>query len=202
MPTARRRLTPEQRREELLIAGDAVIRAMGNDARVEDVVRQAGAAKGTFYVYFETWEEFLLALRTQAFAMLAGQFSRFVSRCETWVDLVGGLPLVFIDMTLSLEGLHPALFHGALAHVVPPANSPPEQYDVIARLARLLETGRDANALTVPDIAATSRFLFALLHEAADLVEHGHGRTQVAGSLQQLLLTALDVRAIPLDYRE
>ena len=50
---SRRRLKPDVRRTELLDAAFEVMKRMGPDgARVEDITRQAGAAKGTFLFIF------------------------------------------------------------------------------------------------------------------------------------------------------
>lgn len=190
----RRRLAPEQRRLELLEAGERVIRRLGTAARVEDVAHAAHAAKGTFYVYFTTWEDFLLALRDRVSEQLASRFEAFVTECADWVELVGGLPGLFIDMTLTLEGLHAAVFHGPVARAAP--TNP--RLDVMARLRRLISEGVEANALQVQDVGTTTRFLFALLHEAADLVESGQRRDVVASALRTLLLNALAVRHVPL----
>lgn len=191
---SRRRLTPDQRRLELLDAGEQIIRRLGRDARVEDVVQAANASKGTFYVYFETWEQFLLALRDRVFRQLDARFERYRLDCADWAELVGGLPALFIDLTLSLEGLHAAVFHGAVGHV--DVTNP--RLDVKSRLAELIRDGIDQGALQAPDVAATSRFLFALLHQAADLVEAGRDRNQIAATLSQLLLNALQVQRVRL----
>jgi AcrR family transcriptional regulator len=42
----RRRLEPNDRRRELLEAAERVLRLKGADARVDDVVREAGPQKG------------------------------------------------------------------------------------------------------------------------------------------------------------
>ncbi len=190
----RRRLAPEQRRLELLEAGERVIRQKGSDARVEDIVQAANASKGTFFVYFEKWESFLLELRDRIFQDLDERFERYRSDCADWVELIGGLPALFIELTLSLEGLHPAVFHGPVEHVG--INNP--RLNVKSRLADVIAEGIDHKALQAPDIAATTQFLFALLHQAADLAEAGHDREQVASTLQQLLLNALKVKRVRL----
>ncbi len=77
----RRRLAPEQRRLELLEAGERIIRRKGSNARVEDIVQAANASKGTFYVYFETWESFLLELRHRVFQDLDARFERYRGDC-------------------------------------------------------------------------------------------------------------------------
>lgn len=193
----RRRLAPEQRRLELLAAGERIIRRKGSDVRVEDIVQAANASKGTFYVYFESWESFLLELRDRIFRDLDERFERYREDCADWVELIGGLPAQFIDLTLSLEGLHPAVFHGLVENVG--TNHP--RLSVKSRLADLIAEGIDDKAIEAPDVAATTQFLYALLHQAADLAGAGHDRDQVASALQQLLLNALKVKRVRLPNR-
>lgn len=190
----RRRLSPEQRRLELLEAGERTIRRLGNDARVEDVVRAAEAARGTFYVYFETWEAFLLELRENIFQELNARFEQYRSDCSDWAELIGGLPALFIDLTLSLEGLHPAVFHGPLAHVA--ARNP--RHNVRSQLATMIAEGIDQKAIQAQDVATTTQLVYALLHQAADMAEAGRDPEQVVSALRPFLLNALKVKPLKL----
>lgn len=190
----RRRLQPEQRRQELLEAGERVVRRLGASTRVEDIVRVANASQGTFYVYFDTWEAFLLALRERVFQRLQMRFDDYQRGCTNWEELVGGLPALFIELTSSLEGLHRAVLHGPIAQV-PVANP---QLNVLSRLGRLIEQGVTEGAMQTGDVADTTRFVFALLHEAADLVESGQDAQRIADTLRSLLLNALQVRQVPI----
>jgi AcrR family transcriptional regulator len=52
---ARRRLNLEVRRQQIIEAAERLLKQNGPDVRVEDVEREAAAAKGTFYLYFPTW---------------------------------------------------------------------------------------------------------------------------------------------------
>lgn len=189
----RRRLGPEARRQELLDAGERLIRARGAAVRVEDVTSAAAASKGTFYVYFESWDAFLLALRDQAFAGLAAAFDDWVRAQPDWRTLIRGLPDLFVDLTLSLEGLHNAIFHGPIAHV--PVSG--TRFDVLRRLADLVEQGRAAGALTAADPAMTAHFIFAVTHSAADLVERGHNRDWVVHAFGDLLADTLQTKPLP-----
>nr|QQZ49650.1 TetR/AcrR family transcriptional regulator [Phenylobacterium glaciei] len=183
----RRRLSPADRREELLDAAEAVIRRLGDTARVEDIVREAGAGRGTFYVYFETWEALLHALRERVFAQLDQRFSAWANSARDWRDLVSGLPELFVDMTLGMEGLHQALLHG-------PVGPPPRRtrHDVIHRLADLITQGVTAGAFAVVDPKMTAVLVFAVLHETADQVERGASRKATLAAAQDLLIRALE----------
>ena len=56
----RRRLKPEARKLEIVEAAERLLQAGGGArVRVEDVVREAGVAKGTFFLYFPTLDDLL-----------------------------------------------------------------------------------------------------------------------------------------------
>lgn len=186
-PSPRRRLPRSDRESELLAAGEREIRRLGAATRVEDVVKAAGAAKGTFYVYFATWEDFLFALRERVFAQLDARFAAWTQAAPDWVERIGGLPELFVDMTLGLEGLHQAVLHGPIG-ARPPRS---REHDVIQRLADLLEEGVAAGALAVEDPPQTARLVFALLHETADLVERGQARGRAVAAARAFLLRAV-----------
>lgn len=59
----RRRLQPEARRPEIIEAAERLLAAEGSRVRVEDVVREAGIAKGAFFPYFPTWDDLLETVR-------------------------------------------------------------------------------------------------------------------------------------------
>src|SRR5258705_13985598 len=59
----RRRLQPEARKLEIVEAAERLLATDGSRVRVEDVVREAGVAKGTFFLYFPTWDDLLESVR-------------------------------------------------------------------------------------------------------------------------------------------
>lgn len=62
----RRSRSGEKSRLRLLAAGARLLESVGfRDLLVEDVCREAGLAKGTFYIYFQSKEVFLRALMNQ-----------------------------------------------------------------------------------------------------------------------------------------
>ena len=62
----------EQRRAELLAAGQALFLAKGiAGTSLDDVTQHAGVSKGLFYLYFSSKEDLVLALREQFSRALA-----------------------------------------------------------------------------------------------------------------------------------
>jgi AcrR family transcriptional regulator len=66
---ARRRLDPEQRREEVLTVAAVVFAEKGyRAANVTDIVERAGIGRGTFYLYFDSKQDVFLELIELYFA--------------------------------------------------------------------------------------------------------------------------------------
>jgi AcrR family transcriptional regulator len=72
--TSRRRLTPEQRRDELMDVGAAMFSECAyEDVAMEDVARRANASRALMYHYFPTKPEFFAAIWKRAHdGLLAG----------------------------------------------------------------------------------------------------------------------------------
>jgi AcrR family transcriptional regulator len=185
----RRRLEPDARREEILKAAERLLRrSAASEVRVEDIVREAGAAKGTFYLYFPSFEALLSALRERVFAEFDARYPLPADpgRVTDWLELVDALATGFVDYTLGLGGLHRALFHGSVA--------PSPSLRASARIVRLIEFGIAARAFAKLDPEPTARLVFAMLHEAVDTIEAGEDRALVLCALRTLLRRSLLVQ--------
>lgn len=69
MPKARRRLQPEQRREEVVQVAAEVFAEKGyRAANVTDIVTKASIGRGTFYLYFDSKQDVFLELIERYFA--------------------------------------------------------------------------------------------------------------------------------------
>jgi AcrR family transcriptional regulator len=177
--------------------GEAVVRRLGTAARIEDVTIEAGAARATFYVYFPTWEDFLLALRDRALVSLAAEFRAALANDRDWRGRIAQLPDLIVDLTLSLEGWHATAFLG------PVADRPRDSaFDLTAAVAGLLAEGSAAGALTVENVPETAHLVYAMLHQTADRVEKGEDRATAVAACQALLLRALDAKPVPVRRRE
>lgn len=191
-PAPRRRLDPEARRLELLKAAERLIRRRGGGVRVEDVVAEAGAAKGTFYVYFASFDDLLEALRGRAFAAFdrANPDLKEVSASSDWPATMSEVADAFVDFTLGLKGLHEALFHSDFAKNRPP----PLEKTPVARIAAMIAAGQRAGAFGEADPLPMARLLFAAMHEAADAVAAGADRGRIMAALDILMRRALAAR--------
>ncbi|MEV4095122.1 TetR/AcrR family transcriptional regulator [Streptosporangium saharense] len=169
---SRRRLSPEARRSELI---DAAIRLLDSEQNVtnwvQSVTAEADAAKGTFYLYFSSWEEMLVAVRNRVLQDSVDRFQRLAESTEP-IDWWATLD---VECTAAIEsiarhgGLHAAVFHSNSA--LTPADE--GRQNIIAAIARALQRGIDEGAFrrVTPHVAAT--LLFTVLHSAADAIVAG-----------------------------
>jgi len=164
----RRRLSPDERRNELLDAAYAVLREKGvRETRVEDITRAANASKGTFYLYFASWDDMLLALRERMLTVYVQQMDTLFFRKvgADWLVLLKAECVRFIDFIHGLGELHAVLFHSDIAdQPIDPALS---AHGVIAQGLRV---GMKAGECRPVDPEVASGLLFAALHATADSI--------------------------------
>jgi AcrR family transcriptional regulator len=183
----RRRLQPEARKLEIVEAAERLLQAHGSRVRVEDVVREAGVAKGTFFLYFPTWDDLLETVRQRLVSEFdtAHPLPTEVDGPVDWPGLVEGQAGAFIDFTISRRGIGEAVFHSDFAERRPLADH------AIVRLSAVIRAGREAEAFGPVDPEPTARLMFAAIHEAADAVAGGADRAAILAALQSLLRRAL-----------
>jgi AcrR family transcriptional regulator len=183
----RRRLSPEARKQEIVEAAERLLHLHGAKVRVEDVVREAGVAKGTFFLYFPTWDDLLEMVRGRLVAEFdhAHPEPTEVAGPVDWPGLMETQAAAFIDFTLSRQGFGEALFHSDFAERRPLA------HNGVERLAAAIRAGQEAGGFGPVDPDATARLLFAAIHEAADAVAGGADREVTLAALKTLLRRTL-----------
>ena len=170
----RRRLSPDQRRRELLDAAVRVLRERGpTECRVEDITTEAGTAKGNFYRYFPTWDDLLVAVRDHIMDRYTDDVRRRLAAGHggDWWTLLEEEVDRFLDFQLWLGGLHDAVFHGP-ASVARPVDSARSAGPLIAAL---LTAGVADGAFARIDVGPTAALLFSVLHGAADEIREHRG---------------------------
>src|SRR5947207_6097685 len=100
--TRTRRTTkrPQDRRQELMEAALRVLREKGaSAATVSDITEEAGVAKGTFYLYFDSKEHLLAALRERFVEDALAHGTSLAARVgeEDWWGLVDASIRTFVD---------------------------------------------------------------------------------------------------------
>ncbi|HXQ52662.1 MAG TPA: TetR/AcrR family transcriptional regulator [Stellaceae bacterium] len=159
----------ELRRDELLASGERLFLAQGVAATsIDDVAAGADVAKGTFYLYFDSKEDMLAALRERfAERHRAAIAARVASeRADDWRARLGAWVEGSVTFYLDQVALHDALFHAHDHH--PRRRNSRSENRVVAALAELLAEGMEAGAWSIDDPAMASVLLFNALHGAVD----------------------------------
>lgn len=157
---------PESRREELLEAALALFLKRGvTNVTVADITEAAGAAKGTFYRYFESREELTAALRDQFsndFIAVAAERTGAASGDGWWAQ-VREFVDCFIEYGLKNRKEHEVLFHSS-------ANSVHDQTDarLVEWLTSFFRAGVGASAFKVDDPGVVALLLVRSSHAVVD----------------------------------
>jgi AcrR family transcriptional regulator len=183
----RRRLSPAARRLEIIEAAERLLQANGSRVRVEDVVREAGVAKGTFFHYFATWDDLLEAIRERLVSEFDAAYPlpTELDGPIDWPGLVEAQAGAFVEFTLTQRGVGEAVFHSDFAERRPLADH------AVARITAMIRAGQEAEAFGPVDPAPTARLLYAAVHEAADAVAAGEDRDAILPALNGLLRRTL-----------
>jgi AcrR family transcriptional regulator len=159
--------TADQRRADLLEAAERVVVSKGLDrATVQDITQAAGASKGTFYVYFDSKEDLLDALRVRLSEAFREQLARLrIPRGGGWRAFTDRLVREAIELMIKHHDLHELLVHRPHRHEDPLASSLAATY---AALGEIIEAGRKAGAYHVSDAARAAEMVSDLVHAAAE----------------------------------
>lgn len=183
----RRRLAPEARKLEIVEAAERLLQSQGSHVRVEDVVREAGVAKGTFFLYFPSWDDLLEAIRDRLVAEFDAAYPlpTEVDGPVDWPAVVDWQAAAFIDFASARQGIGQALFHSDFTERRPLADN------AVLRLSAVIRAGQEAGAFAPVDPEPTARLMFAAIDEAARAVAGGAERDAMLGALRGLLRRAL-----------
>jgi AcrR family transcriptional regulator len=159
----------EIRREELMDAAQALFLEKGFAATsVDEIVKRADVAKGTFYLQFKTKEDVLVALRERFVATFCERLTEAMNgppagawndRLDAWIETV-------IHGYLDHVALHDLVFHEHVSAHLRIGHDDP----VIAPLADLLAAGARHGVWTVKDANLSALMLFHSVHGAVDSV--------------------------------
>ena len=105
----------EQRRAELLAAGQALFGAKGIAATsLEDIAQRAGVSKGLFYLYFHSKEDLVLALQEQFSHQVAARMRAAADSQADWTAKLDACVQASFECHRDLHDLHEVLFHHAV----------------------------------------------------------------------------------------
>lgn len=170
----RRRLVRDDRRAELIAAAIAVLRSeMDGGNWVAEVTRTAGAAKGTFYVYFSSWEDMLAVVRQRLIEDCNSPIRQALASPNQvdWWAVLEDQCVRFVDVVNEFARHHALIFHSVLPH--DPGRESPSS---TALLAAALERGVADGCFAPVDVDIAAPMLYAVVHAAADAVLAGGER--------------------------
>ena len=180
----RTRLAPGIRRASILDAATRLIlRDGGTGLTMEDIATEAGVARGTLYLYFDSVDGITAALRDRYAQALTGDVEPLLatggsgSRLRRLDAFIAALARALHEH----RDLHHALFSGSSSGEV----ALTEEFRALLR--RFIQDGRDTGEFTVPDLDMTTDFLLAGLHAVLAKGLHNSGSTTAAvGTAQKL----------------
>jgi AcrR family transcriptional regulator len=140
----------EQRRAELLAAGQALFGAKGIAATsLEDIAQRAGVSKGLFYLYFHSKEDLVLALQEQFSHQVAARMRAAADSQADWTAKLDACVQASFEYHRDLHDLHEVLFH----HAIPVGQRAHPAHALLTGVIQdLLQAGTAAGAF---DAAAT-----------------------------------------------
>jgi AcrR family transcriptional regulator len=166
--TERKRTTKTagERRQDLLDAATRVFAEKGvSRSTVSHITEAAGVAKGTFYLYFETKEHLLAALKESFVDQILAHANNLYSRVgkDDWWALVDETVASFVDFMSE----HRDMIHVMVKEGISPETSP--QFEECQRridemFGAAITMGIDAGVFRVSDPELMGR----LLHHALD----------------------------------
>jgi len=163
----RRVLPAEVRVDDLMAAAADLFIARGIDVTtVDDIAAKAGVGKGTFYHYFDTKWDVIVALRDRFTAEFVARADAAVVACPL-DDHTGRLSAWLsgaIETYLDRYELHDIVFHD-FTHSQRRSR---EKDAVIAQLVLLLEDGERAGVWSFPNARMAAIIVFDGMHGVVD----------------------------------
>ena len=152
----------EQRRAELLAAGQALFGAKGIAATsLEDIAQRAGVSKGLFYLYFHSKEDLVLALQEQFSHQVAARMRAAADSQADWTAKLDACVQASFEYHRDLHDLHEVLFH----HAIPVGQRAYPAHALLTGVIQdLLQAGTAAGAFDVADPETTAVLCYASMH--------------------------------------
>ena len=186
----------EIRRDELMAAAEALFLEKGFAATsVDEIVRLADVAKGTFYLHFRSKDDILIALRERFIDGFCEGLERQLGQypADDWHGKLVAWAETGIAGYLDNYKLHDMVFHD----FHPPMRRMKQENPAIVRLDALLSEGNAAGAWNIANPRLTAVLLFNALHGAVDEIISNPemmDRTEMIAGVKAFFLQAVTSR--------
>lgn len=159
--------TAAARERALLDAARAVFRRKGYEgATVAEIVRAAGVAQGTFYLYFGSKKEAFFALGAQLFELMAGHVERGIDPSRPLEERVRAMTGACFAAARENDDLVRLVFFGAESASVELQEHFAQANPVVAALRAMIEREIEAGRIAPVDAELTARLLMGLVKSA------------------------------------
>ena len=186
------------RRAQLLRAARKVFRAKGYDgATVSEIVREAGVAQGTFYLYFPSKRDAAVSLRDGLMATMAQAVANAVESRTSFEDRLESLIAACFKVARRNADLFRLAFIGAEETHSEMHSESPEHASFLKAITALFRDAVDAGDMEAMDPEIAARLATGLLQHAiieAFVFGEGEESDRLEQGVSALLLNALTRR--------
>ena len=197
---ARRTESEPVRRAQLLSAARKVFRAKGYDgATVSEIVREAGVAQGTFYLYFPSKRDAAVSLRHGLMETTTQAVATAVELRATFEDRLESLISECFKVARQNADLFRLAFIGADETYPEMHSESPEHASFLRAITELFRDAVDAGDMESMDPEIAARLVIGLLqHAAIEAFVFGEGEESIRleQGVSALLLNALRRRTV------
>ena len=192
---ARRTESKPVRRAQLLRAARKVFRAKGYDgATVSEIVREAGVAQGTFYLYFPSKRDAAVSLRDGLMETMAQAMATAVESRTSFEDRLESMIAAGFKVARKNADLLRLSFIGADETHPEMHSQSPEHASFLRAITDLFRDAVDAGEMETMDPEIAARLAIGLLQHAmleAFLFGGGEDVDRLEQGVSTLLLNAL-----------
>ncbi len=197
MTAARARRTESEtvRRAQLLGAARKVFRAKGYEgARVSEIVREAGVAQGTFYLYFPSKRDVAVSLRDGLMETIAQAVAAAMRSRTSFEDRLESMIAASFQVARHNADLFRLAFIGADETHPEMHSESPEHASIFVVITDLFRDAVDAGEMESMDPEIAARLTLGLLQHAiieAFVFGEGEESDRLEQGVSALLLNAL-----------
>ena len=186
------------RRAQLLKAARKVFRAKGYDgATISEIVREAGVAQGTFYLYFPSKKDAAVSLREGLMETMAEAIATAVESRTSLEDRLESLIAAGFKVARKNVDLFKLAFIGADETHSEMHSESPEHASVLRAITDLFRDAVDAGEMEGMDPEIAARLALGLLQHAmieAFVFGEGEESNRIEQGVSALLLNAVRPR--------